>query len=256
MTLIDTHTHLYLRDFENDINEVMERAMKEGVTKFFLPAIDSSESARLLKLENLFPGICYAMTGLHPCSVKENYKDELLLVEESLMSRKFVAIGEIGLDLYWDKTFISEQYDSFHQQINLALKYEIPIVIHSRDAMDEAISVASQYHNKGLTGIFHCFGGTLEQAERIISNGFYLGIGGIVTYKKSGLDNVLKDIDLNYTTLETDAPYLTPVPFRGKRNESSYLKYIVARIADIKKVTEQEVAEITSRNASNVYKVS
>ena len=253
MTLIDTHTHLYLADFENDIDAIIKRASAEGVTKFFLPAIDSSEFERLVKLERLFPGKCYAMIGLHPCSVKENFNDELTFVEEALLHRRFAAIGEIGLDLYWDISLIDQQYDSFHRQIELALTHKLPVVIHSRDALDETISVVAQYYKRGLCGIFHCFGGTIEQAIKIIETGFYLGIGGVVTYKNSGLDVVLKNIDLKHLVLETDAPYLTPVPFRGKRNESGYLKYIVAKIAAIKNVTVEEVAIVTTQNAGHVF---
>lgn len=253
MKLIDTHTHLYLGDFENDIGEVIEKAIAEGVYKFYLPAIDSTELDNLLHLENKFPGICFAMIGLHPCSVKENFAEELALVEDALSKRKFAAVGEIGLDFYWDKTFINEQYECFHRQIELALSNKLPIVVHTREALDEAIQVVKQYTLRGLSGIFHCFGGTAEQAKQIIDAGFYLGIGGVVTYKKSGLAEVLTEIDLQHIVLETDAPYLTPVPFRGKRNESSYLKYIVAKIAEIKNVTVEEVARVTTVNAERIF---
>ena len=253
MILIDTHTHLYLKDFENDIDEVIQKARAEGVAKFYLPAIDSSELPNIIALESKYPGLCFAMIGLHPCSVNEKYVHELMIVEDSLSKIKCKAIGEIGLDFYWDKTFINQQYECFHKQIELALLYKLPIVIHSRNSLDEAIGVVKEYIPRGLTGIFHCFGGTEQQADQIISTGFYLGIGGIVTYKKSGLAEVLVNIDLKHLVLETDAPYLTPVPFRGKRNESSYLKYIVAKIAEIKNVTSEDVARVTTQNAERVF---
>ncbi len=253
--LVDTHTHLYLKEFSNDIEVVIERAKKEGVTKFFLPAIDSGETAAMLDLENKFPGECFPMAGLHPCSVKENYKEELAFVEKLLSERKFAAIGEAGLDFYWDKSFIKEQYESLRAQAEWSIVYDLPLVLHTRDAMQETIDVIKEYDGKGLTGIFHCFSGTLQNAKDIIAQNFYLGIGGVVTYKNSGLAGIIKDIDLNYIVLETDAPYLTPVPFRGKRNESSYLKYIVQKIADIKNITVQQVAEQTTVNAEKIFKL-
>ena len=255
MKLIDTHTHLYSKEFSNDIDEVVEHAKNENVTKFFLPAIDSGETAAMFALENKFPGECFPMAGLHPCSVKENYKAELALVEKLLNERKFAAIGEAGLDFYWDKTFIKEQYESLRTQAEWAIVYGLPLVLHTRDAMQETIDLIKEYDGKGLTGIFHCFGGTLENAKDIIAQNFYLGIGGVVTYKNSGLVAIIKDIDLKYIVLETDAPYLAPVPFRGKRNESSYLKYIAQKIADVKNISVQEVAEQTTLNAEKIFKL-
>ncbi|HMJ48067.1 MAG TPA: TatD family hydrolase [Ferruginibacter sp.] len=251
--LIDTHCHLYLDEFKQDIEAVIKRAEAEGVEKFYLPAIDSSETENLILLENKFPGKCIAMMGLHPCSVKENYVTELELVKEWLFSRKFAAIGEIGLDFYWDKTFTVQQYEAFRMQIALSLQYDLPIVIHTRNAMQETIDVVKEFVPGGVRGIFHCFGGTYENAREIIDAGFYLGIGGVVTYKKSGLTEVLGKLDLQHIVLETDSPYLTPVPFRGKRNESSYLKYIVENLAIIKNVTAEKVAEITSSNAKKIF---
>jgi TatD DNase family protein len=253
MKLIDTHTHLYLNDFKNDIDEVMQRAKAAGVQKFYLPAIDSSETENLLALENKYPENCFAMIGLHPCSVKETYKEELDAVYQWLQKRKFAAIGEIGLDLYWDKTFTDEQYESFHKQIEWAFQFDMPIVIHSRNAMQQSISAVKEYSAKNLRGIFHCFSGTLQNALDIIETGFYLGIGGVVTYKNSGLAEVIKNVDLKNIVLETDAPYLTPVPFRGKRNESSYLKFIVEKIADIKNISAEEVAEVTTINTEKIF---
>ncbi len=251
--IVDTHCHLYLDEFKNDLDEVIKRAEGEGVNKFYLPAIDSSEIENMLLLETRFPGKCVPMMGLHPCSVKENYQEELVIVKDWLTKRKFAAIGEIGLDFYWDKTFVLQQYAAFRSQIELSLQYELPIVIHTRNAMQEAIEVVKEFNTVGVKGIFHCFGGTVENANEIIDAGFYLGIGGVVTYKKSGLAEVLEKVDLKYMVLETDSPYLTPVPFRGKRNESSYLKYIVEKLAEIKKVSVSEVAAVTTANAEKIF---
>jgi len=253
MKLIDTHTHLYLKEFNADIDEVIQRAEAEGVIKFFLPAIDSTETNAILDLEKKFPGKCMAMMGLHPCSVKENYKEELDKVSEMLQQRKFAGIGETGLDFYWDTSFVKEQYESLHIQAGWALKYNLPLILHTRNAMQETIDVIKSYNGKGLRGIFHCFGGTLQNANDIIDQGFFLGIGGVITYKNSGLAEIIKDIDLAHIVLETDAPYLTPLSFRGKRNESSYLKYIVQKIAEVKNITSEEVAIQTSINAENIF---
>jgi len=251
--LVDTHCHLYVNSFKQDIRLVMKRADEAGVKKFFLPAIDSSETENMLKLEEDYPGRCFAMMGLHPCSVKEDYAKELEQVEAWLSKRKFVAIGEIGLDFYWDKTFTDQQYEVFRRQIERSVQYKLPIVIHTRNAVQETINVVKEYVHRGVHGIFHCFGDSEAYARQIIDMGFYLGIGGVVTYKKSGLEGVLENISLDHIVLETDAPYLTPVPFRGKRNESSYLKYIAAKLAEIKKVSIEEVADITSANAQKIF---
>ena len=205
--IVDTHCHLYLDEFKNDIAEVIKRAENEGIHKFYLPAIDSAEIENMLLLETKFPGKCMAMMGLHPCYVKENYLKELAVVKDWLAKRKFAAVGEIGLDFYWDKTFVTQQYEAFRLQIELALQYNLPIVIHSRDAMQECIDVVKEYKSTGIKGIFHCFGGTVENANEIIDAGFYLGIGGVLTYKKSGLAEVLDKIDLKHIMLETDSPY-------------------------------------------------
>ena len=251
--LIDTHCHLYLDEFKPDIAEVIKRAETEGVQKFYLPGIDSSEIDNILLLEKDFPGKCFAMIGLHPCSVKENYLYELSVVKEWLDKRKFAAVGEIGLDFYWDKTFIEEQYEAFRTQIEWSIQYNLPIVIHTRNAMEETIAVVKEFVPKGVRGIFHCFGGNYENAKEIIDAGFYLGIGGVLTYKNGGLAEVLDKIDLEYLVLETDSPYLTPVPFRGKRNESSYLKYVVEKLAIIKNVSKKDVAAITTANAQKIF---
>ena len=253
MILTDTHCHLYSEEFTADIDTVVQHAENEGVQKFYLPAIDSTATEAMLALENRFPGKCIAMMGLHPCYVKENYKPELEAVNNWLKQRKFAAVGEIGLDYYWDKTFVKEQEEAFRMQIEWSIQYKLPIVIHTRNAMQETINIVKEYVPKGVRGIFHCFSGSYESAKEIIKAGFYLGIGGVVTYKKAGLAEVLEHIDLEYLVLETDAPYLTPVPFRGKRNESSYLKYIAARLAEIKNVPVEEVAAVTTANAQKIF---
>ena len=252
-TLIDTHCHLYLDEFRNDLETVIARAEAEGVSKFYLPAIDSSETDHLFETEKRFKGKCFPMMGLHPCSVKENYEVELRLVERWLNQRAFAAVGEIGLDYYWDLSFKSQQHTAFLQQIELAVQHKLPIVIHSRNSLDDCIELVSPFNGK-LTGIYHCFSGTLDQANKIIQMGFYLGIGGVVTYKNSGLAEVVKDIPLESIVLETDAPYLTPVPYRGKRNESSYLKYVVQKLAEVKNTSADEIATITTKNAENIFK--
>lgn len=253
MKLIDTHTHLYVPEFKDDINAVIERAEAEGVEKFYLPAIDSSENEALLNLEKRFPGKVFAMAGLHPCSVKENYKEELKKIEQQLSERGFAAIGETGLDFYWNTTFSKQQYESLHTHAKWAIQYEKPLVIHTRNAMQETIDLVKEYKGKNLFGIFHCFSGTAENAKEIIDGGFLLGIGGVLTFKNSGLAEVIKDVDLKYLVLETDSPYLAPTPFRGKRNESSYLKYIVQKLAEIKNISVEEVASETTRNAEGIF---
>ena len=253
MNLTDTHCHLYSDEFKRDIDEVLQRAQHEQVNRFYLPAIDSETHDAMIALEQTYPGKCIAMMGLHPCSVKEDYIKELELVEEWLGKKQFPAIGEIGLDFYWDKTFATQQYQAFKQQIEWALHYKLPIIIHTRNAMPETLAVIKEYSGKGLTGIFHCFSGTYEDALAVIEAGFYLGIGGVVTYKNSGLDKVVEKIALQHLVLETDAPYLTPVPFRGKRNESGYLKYVAEKIAAIKNVTIEEVAAVTTANAEKIF---
>jgi len=253
MTLIDTHCHLYLPDFDDDRSAMIHRAIDKSVQRFYLPGIDSTVTDAMLNMEAAWPFQCFPMMGLHPCSVKKNCKVELGHVEKWLSKRKFVAIGEIGLDFYWDKNFITEQYEAFRQQMEWALHYDLPIVIHSRDAMKECIDTVRPFAARGLKGIFHCFGDSLESAQQIIDMGFYLGIGGVITYKKSGLAEVIKDVSLDHIVLETDAPYLTPVPFRGKRNESSYISYVAETIAAVKNVSIDEVAAVTTRNANIVF---
>jgi TatD DNase family protein len=253
MNLIDTHCHLYSKEFDRDREEMIQRAEKEGIERFYLPMVDSGSRASLLELEARHPDKCIGMTGLHPCSVKENYTTELRIVEEDLSRRPWAAVGEIGLDFYWDRTFECQQYEAFHLQIDWALHYRLPIVIHSRDSMKESIGVVREHQKGGLRGIFHCFGSTIGDARAIVELGFYLGIGGVLTYKNSGLPDVLREIPLEHVVLETDAPYLAPVPFRGKRNESAYLKYVVEKLAEVKGVSIEDVAAVTTENARKLF---
>jgi TatD DNase family protein len=253
MELIDTHCHLYNKEFAADITDVLQRAENEGVKRFYLPAIDRHCQQALLDLEARYPGICIGMTGLHPCHVKADHADELRFVEDELARRSWVALGEIGLDFYWDRTFEAEQYAAFHRQIELALQYDIPIVIHSRESMKESIGVVREHQKGKLRGIFHCFSGDAVAAREIVELGFLLGIGGVLTYKNSGLPDVIRDIPLDRLVLETDAPYLSPVPFRGKRNESSYLKYVVAKLAEVKGISVEAAAEATTQNAQKIF---
>ncbi|MBS4044200.1 MAG: TatD family hydrolase [Chitinophagaceae bacterium] len=254
MKFIDSHTHIYLSDFASDIGSVIDRAEDDGVKKYFFPAIDSSHHEEMLALEKKYQAKCFAMMGLHPCSVKENYKEELKIVEDWLSRRTFVAIGEIGLDFYWDTTYTKQQFEAFELQMQWALDKNLPIVIHTRNAIQEAIELVLPYSKKGLTGIFHCYGDDLITANKIIDMNFYLGIGGVVTYKNTGLNEVLKQIPLSSIVLETDAPYLTPVPYRGKRNEPAYIKIIAEQIARIKDVSIVEVARVTTSNAEKIFK--
>jgi TatD DNase family protein len=257
MMLIDTHAHLYGADFDTDIMEVLERAKANGVTKIFLPAIDSETHDRLLNLCKLSKEGCeiYPMMGLHPCHVKENFEGELAIAKTYLDNGvKYYAVGEIGLDFYWDVSFKDQQIKAFEIQIEWAIERKLPIVIHSRKSTYECIEILKKYKGK-VSGIFHCFSGSIEEAREIIKLGFYIGIGGVVTYKNSGLKQVLAEIDLVHVVLETDAPYLTPVPHRGKRNESSYTTLIADEIATIQQISIDEVARITSENALKVFQI-
>lgn len=253
MKLIDTHAHIYTKEFEADLDDIIKRADKQGVIKILLPAIDSSTHENMLRAEETFPGICISMMGLHPCSVREDYKKELGQAVNNLFKRRFIAVGEIGLDFYWDLSFKDQQYDAFHQQVEWALHYDIPVVIHSRGSTDECIKLVQEHQKGKLKGVFHCFSGTVEQARQIIDTGLYLGIGGVLTYKNAGLDEVMKEIDLRYVVLETDAPYLSPAPFRGKRNESSYIGYVAQKLADVKQMPFEEVAAVTTENAQKLF---
>jgi len=253
MELIDTHCHLYDQALAGDIDAVMSRALEAGVSRFYLPAIDRESETALLNLEKRYAGICFAMQGLHPCSVKADVEDALMHVERSLHERTFAAVGEIGLDFYWDRSFEKEQYHAFHQQIELAKTFGLPIVIHSRDSISQTIAAVREHQNGNLRGIFHCFNEDEQAAREIIELGFYMGIGGTVTYKNSKLPAVLSKIGLENIVLETDAPYLPPVPFRGKRNESSYIRYVAEKLAEVKGISLEEVSEITTANALKIF---
>lgn len=253
MILIDTHCHLYSTEFGTESQEIINRARSVGIQKFYLPAIDSEVIDAMLSLEAANPGVCYAMMGLHPCSVNDQVTDELNLVKEWLDKRSFVAVGEIGLDFYWDKTYAEQQRMAFVLQMEWALERNLPIVIHTRNAMQETIDLVKPFAAKGLKGIFHCFSGSYESAKQIVGMDFMLGIGGVLTYKNAGLPEALDKIGLEHMVLETDAPYLSPVPYRGKRNESSYMIEVAKKLAEVKKVTLEEIATITTANAQKIF---
>ncbi len=253
MVLIDTHCHLYSEEFTEDIVQVISKAIQAGVQQFYLPAIDSEAISAMMALEKSYPSVCIPMMGLHPCYVKENYQEELAIVGDWLQKRSFVAVGEIGLDFYWDKTYVKEQMEAFNTQMEWALKKQMPIVIHTRNAMAETIEAVKPFADKGLRGIFHCFSGNAVDADAITKMGFYLGIGGVITYKNGGLGEALAEIGPEWLVLETDAPYLAPVPYRGKRNESSYLTHIAERLAAIKNMPVAELAAQTSANAQKIF---
>ena len=253
--MIDTHTHLYSEEFDADRTEMIARAKAAGVTRCFIPAIDASYTQRMFQLKNDYPDYVFLMNGLHPCSVKENYQEELAHVENLMQSHFFCAIGEIGIDLYWDKTFLKEQQEAFAWQIQLAKKHELPIVIHCREAFEEVFEVLESEKGDDLFGIFHCFTGTEEQAHRAIGYGLHLGIGGVVTFKNGKLDQFLKNIDLQHLVLETDSPYLAPVPYRGKRNESAYIVQVMQKLSDIYALPESEIERITNANATKIFQL-
>jgi TatD DNase family protein len=255
MKITDTHTHLYAEEFNADRNSLIADATNKGILKFFLPNIDSTSLNAMYNTCDAYPELCFPMMGLHPCSVKENYKEELAIIKEQFQKRKFYAVGEIGIDLYWDKTFIKEQEEVFNIQLQWAVELNLPIVIHSRNSTAEIINILKEDSSKNLKGIFHCFSGTAEQANEIIGLGFLLGIGGVLTFKNSGLDKVVEQINLEHMVLETDAPYLAPAPFRGKRNEPSFILYTLNKIAEIKNLSPEQVAEITSATAEKLFTV-
>jgi TatD DNase family protein len=255
MIFFDSHTHIYSEEFDRDRDEMIRRAAENGVQRLFLPAIDSNYHARMLEVSAAYPQMCRPMMGLHPTSVKDNYEQELGFVEEYLSDtdRKFVAIGEIGIDLYWDRTHETAQRTVFDRQLKLAVKYDLPVVIHTRNSLDIALGMVAEINNPGLRGVFHCFSGNIRQAEKAVALGFMLGIGGVITYKNSGLQAVVEHTGLEHLLLETDAPWLPPVPHRGKRNEPSYLPFIARKIAEIKGVTVGEVARFTTENAGRMF---
>lgn len=253
--MIDTHAHIYSVQFENEFDRLITRSIESGVEKIIMPNVDLDSLPQMLALAQKYPQICFPMIGLHPCEVFENHKSVLNELFTHFNNNNFIGVGEIGLDLFHDKTFITQQIEAFHIQINWALDKDLPIAIHSRNANDEAIEVVSQYKTKRLKGIFHCFSGTLSQAQQMIDLGFYLGIGGVVTFKNGGLEPILKEIGTSKLVLETDSPYLAPVPFRGKRNEPAYLSHVVTKLASIFDISQEEVKSITSGNAKALFKI-
>lgn len=255
MMLTDTHTHLYSKEFDKDRKEVIQKAIDLNVSRFFIPAIDSSHTQSMYDLEKEFRDNIFLMMGLHPTSVKENFGEELAHVEDQFSQRKFYAVGETGIDLFWDKSFLKQQQESFKRQIQLAKKYDLPVVIHCRDAFDEIFEVLETEKGKDLFGIFHCFTGNREQADKALSYNMKLGIGGVVTFKNGGIDKFLGEIPIEHIVLETDSPYLAPVPYRGKRNESSYIEIIAKKVAEIYAMDLNEVATITTQNSRDIFKV-
>ena len=253
--ITDTHTHLYSEQFDEDRNQAIQKAMSLGIKRFFIPAIDSAYYERMFALEKEFPENIFLMAGLHPTHVKSDFKRELETVKKQLNSHRFYAIGEIGMDLYWDKTFVKEQQEAFLLQISWAKERGLPIVIHCRDAFDEIFEVLDQVNDDRLFGIFHCFTGNQQQAARVVNYGFKLGIGGVVTFKNGGLDQFLAEIPLEHIVLETDSPYLAPTPYRGKRNESSYLINILDKLVDIYNLSAEKIATITTQNSREVFGV-
>lgn len=253
MKFIDTHAHIYLKEFEDDIDEVIANSKAIGIEKIYMPNIDIQSIENMLKIEEKHKNYCIPMMGLHPCYAKEKYTEELKLIESWFKKRSFCAVGEIGIDLYWDKSFIKEQTIAFETQINWAKDHEIPIIIHCRDSIDMTIEIVKKNQDGKLKGIFHCFSGNIEHAKEIIDLNFLLGIGGVVTFKNGGLDKVIPDVNLEDIVLETDSPYLAPTPFRGKRNMPSYLSLIANRIAELKECDVSKVAEITSLNSIKIF---
>lgn len=252
--MIDTHSHIYSEEFDTDRAEIIDRARQVGITHIVLPNVDSESLPRMLELEAAYPDYCYASIGIHPTSIDENYQSSLQLVRSELERRSWVAIGEIGLDLYWDKTFLTQQIIALQQQLEWALEFDLPVIIHVRDAFRETMDALAPYRNKGLRGVFHSFTGSIDDAREIIEFGdFYLGINGIVTFKNSGLADTVSHIDLSHIMMETDAPYLTPAPHRGKRNESAYVQLVCRKLADIYLCTEKEIESITTRNALHLF---
>ena len=250
---IDTHAHIYLEEFDADRDEVLRRAGDNDVRKIYLPNIDHTSIDRMMELEEKSEQVCVAMMGLHPCSVSKDFEKELYIMEQWLGKREFAAIGEIGTDLYWDKTFWEQQKDAFNIQVQWAKQYKLPIVIHCRETLDQTIEMVEHLQDESLSGVFHCFTGSADQANRIKKIGFYLGIGGVATFKNGGLDKVLPDLSLDSIVMETDSPYLAPVPYRGKRNEPGYIPAIAQRVSEIKNVPIDQIKEQTSLNAQRLF---
>ncbi|HPX60014.1 MAG TPA: TatD family hydrolase [Bacteroidales bacterium] len=256
MEFIDTHSHFYLPDFDKDREEVMQTCLNAGVKKLLLPNIDDCSIEPMLRVCEQFPKQCYPMLGLHPSDVKEDVEDKLNFIFNHFKENTFIAVGEIGIDLYWDKTFIKEQQFAFRKQIDFALSHDLPLVIHSRKSFAEILTVLNEYSQYALKGVFHCFSGDINQAKKAIEKNFYLGIGGVVTYKNAGIQDIVKEISLSHIVLETDSPFLSPMPYRGKRNQSSYIPLIAEKIAELKEVSVEEVAAITTANAKRLFNIN
>jgi len=255
MVITDTHTHLYSEAFDNDRDEMMKRALDDKISRFFVPAIDSTYTKAMLDLKAKYPDNVFLMMGLHPTHVKENYHDELRHVEDTLAKHKFYAVGETGIDLYWDKSTLGIQQEAFRFQIKLAKQHKLPIVIHCRDSFNEIFEILEEEKGIDLFGIFHCFTGTIDQAKKAISYNMKLGIGGVVTFKNGKIDQFLNQIDLKHIVLETDSPYLSPTPFRGKRNESAYIKNVLKKVSEIYDLSEENIANITTENSKEIFSI-
>ena len=253
--MIDTHAHIYLEQFKADIDDVIIRAKESGMEKIFLPNIDRTSIDDMLSVEERYPDFCVATMGLHPCSVKADFEKELYLVEDWLGKRKFAAIGEIGTDLYWDKTFIDQQIEAFKIQVQWAKDYKVPIIIHCRESLDITIDLVEELKDENLTGVFHCFNGTVDQAKRIESMDFYIGLGGVSTFKNSGMNHVIPEITLKHVVLETDSPYLAPVPHRGKRNEPAYTRLVAQKVADYREASLERILSETTDNAKRLFQM-
>lgn len=251
MNLIETHAHIYLKEFSNDLPQIIENAKEKGVERIYMPNVDHTTIDDMLEVANQYPGYCIPMMGLHPCSVTKGFEKDLYEVEDWLKKGGFAAVGEIGTDLYWDKTFWPEQQEAFRIQADLATKFNLPMVIHCRDTIDETIGLVKETNS--VNGVFHCFTGSLDQANEIINQGFKIGLGGVATFKNGGLEPVMEEVDLKNMVLETDSPYLAPVPYRGKRNEPSYIKLVAERISAVKNISVDEVAEATTTNAIKLF---
>lgn len=254
--MIETHAHIYANQFKDDLNDTIERAQQAGVKRIYMPNIDHTSIDAMMEVEAAYPDYCVATMGLHPCSVKKDFEKELYTVEAWLNKRDFVAIGEMGTDLYWDKTFVEEQVEAFKIQAGWAMEREKPIIIHCRESLDMTIELVEELKDDRFTGVFHCFGGTPEQAKRIKDLGFFIGLGGVTTFKNGGMEKVIPELDLDQMVLETDSPYLAPVPHRGKRNEPAYLSLIAQRIADLREMGLEELVAATSENANRLFKAA
>lgn len=251
--MIDSHVHLYDEKFDADRDAMIQRALDAGIERLYMPNCNSETVEGMLAIEKQYPGICFAMMGVHPCYINANYKEELDRVEYWLQQREFVAIGEIGLDYYWDKTYVQEQKEAFIQQMEWALAKQRPVVIHMRESTRDTLDLVKPFSQRGLTGVFHCFSGSLETAREIIEMGFYLGLGGVLTYPKAGIQQVIQEIDIQHLILETDAPYLSPVPHRGRRNEPAFLPHVATMLADLKKISLEELRAKTNNNCVSLF---